>query len=68
LERAAKIGVYPDEIAFPEIEDERNIRRYRCIGTVGNELLRDEFHTPFVKAIREREPSYRKERREQIEL
>lgn len=68
LKRAAKIGVYPDEITFPQTEDMRNMGRYHYSGTFGNELLRDEFRQPFVKAIREREPLYRKERREQIEL
>jgi hypothetical protein len=68
FKRAAKIGVYPDEITFPHTEDLRNMGRYHYSGTFGNELLRDEFREPFVKAIREREPSYRKERRERIEL
>jgi hypothetical protein len=68
LKRAAKIGVYPDEVVFPETKDDRNMGRYHYSGTFGNELLRDEFRQPFVKAIREREPLYRKERREQIEL
>lgn len=68
FKRAAKIGVYPDEITFPDTKDGRNIGRYHFSGTFGNELLRHEFREPFVRAIREREPLYRKERREQIEL
>ena len=68
LKRAAKIGVYPDEIIFQLTEDMRNMGRYHYNRTFGNELLRDEFRQPFVKAIREREPLYRKEKREQIEL
>jgi hypothetical protein len=68
LKRAAKIGVYPDEITFPQIDEGRNVGRYHYSASFGNELLRDEFRQPFTKAIREREPIYRKERREQIEL
>jgi hypothetical protein len=68
IKRAGKIGVYLDEITFPDIPDDRNVGRYYCIGTYGNELLRDEFRTPLLRAVREREPVWRKERREQIEL
>lgn len=68
IRRAAKIGVYLDEIAFPVVDDRGNIGLYHRIGQFGDRLLRDEFRTPLLKAVREREPSYRKEQREQIEL
>jgi hypothetical protein len=68
IKKAAKIGVYLDEIVFPDTEDHNNVGRYHRIGDFGSELLRNEFRGPLVKAIREREPAYRKEQREQVEI
>jgi hypothetical protein len=69
--KAAKIGVYLDEIEFHSPEEDsdfgRNYGLYYCSGTFGNELFRDEFRKPLLKAVREREPIYRRERWEAIE-
>lgn len=68
IKKAAKMGVYLDEINFPNIDDPRNTGRYHRLGTFGSELLRDEFRRPLVKVMRERETSYRKERHERTEI
>jgi hypothetical protein len=68
IRRAARIGVYLDEIVFVNVPDRENVGRYYRIGTFGDELLRDEFRASLLKAVRQREPVYRKERQEQIEL
>lgn len=66
--RAGKIGIYLDEIEFTSVEDERNYGLYYYSGMFGNELFRNEFRKPLLKAVREREPIYRKEKREQVEI
>jgi hypothetical protein len=70
LERkAARIGVYLDEIEFSYEDDpEVNDGPYHYVGRYGNRVLLDEFRNPLVQAIRAREPIYAKERREQIDL
>jgi hypothetical protein len=68
VKRATKIGIYLDEIEFDNVLSQDNVGRYYMIGTFGDEYLRDGFRTSLLKAVREREPIYRKERREQIEL
>ena len=68
IKRARKIGVYLDEITFPDTADHRNIGRYYCIGSYGNELLRDEFRVPLLRAVRAREPIWQKERQDRIEF
>jgi hypothetical protein len=68
VNKADKVGVYLDEVICNYVSDQGNIGRYYRIGAFGDKLLRDEFREALLKAVREREPAYRKERREQIEL
>lgn len=68
LKRAAKIGIYPDEVDFPRERDPENDGRYHRIGDFGHRVLRSEFYGPLRIAMREREPVYRKERREQVDM
>ena len=68
LKQAAKLRVYLDQIDFPTEHDPANDGPYHRIGTFGNRLLRTEFYGPLRKAIREREPFFRKERHEQVEM
>jgi hypothetical protein len=66
--KAARIGVYLDEIKFTPVEEDmmfpRNYGLYYYSGTFGNELFRDEFRVALRKAVRLQNPVYRKEQRE----
>jgi len=56
---------------FSSGEDKPDIRNYAPYyrsGDFGHELFRHEFRQALIKAVREREPIYRKERREIIDL
>jgi hypothetical protein len=66
--KAKKIGVYIEDIECPKIDDDARIVGYYEYGAFGNELLRDDIRKPLSKAVREREPIYKKERRERLEL
>jgi hypothetical protein len=65
---AKKIGIDLDEVEFTAIDDDRNYGRYYCVGPFGHQHLRDEFRKPLKRMLREHEPIYRKERRENVEL
>jgi hypothetical protein len=65
LKKAKKIGVYLDQIDFTAVVDEDQSSRggrYHRIGRFGNGLLLDEVRVPLLKAVRERESVYRKDR------
>jgi hypothetical protein len=71
VRKARKMDVYLEDIPIPVIEEDGpwqpHDRHYR-IGGFGNELLDPACRDALVKAIRERYPTYRKERREVWEL
>ena len=68
MTRTTRLCVHLDEIDFTAEQDEYNDGPYHRIGSFGNHLLQIEFRGLLTKAIREREPVYRKERREQVEM
>ncbi len=67
IKKAEKMDVYIDEIPFPENDPENlysieNSHYYH--GTFGSKMLADDIRKTLIKKIRERTPSYKKERRE----
>ncbi len=70
IQRARKMDVYLEDIPLPPDDDLEELEpnsHYRP-GAFGNQLLHEDSHAALTKAMRERYPSYRKERREIWEL
>ncbi len=74
VRKAKKMDVYLDEIPLPkpDVED-REDPAYRApshfeLGPMGNERLRHDCRAALTKAMRERFPAYRRERREKVQL
>jgi hypothetical protein len=67
IKQAKNMEIDLDGIPFPE-PDEFQQPGYWKQGTFGNELLYTESRQAIRKAVRERMPAYRKERREQVQF
>ena len=65
--RATKIGIDLDDIPFPEPEQFQR-PGLRKMSSFGYEVLYDESRKAINKAVRERLPVYRKERREVVQF
>jgi hypothetical protein len=73
--RARSMDVYLDDIPIPKPQDEqdeqlrsRGLNPHYYMGSYWNELLHPDCRAALTKAIRERYPAYRKERREKWDI
>ena len=67
IANAKKMGVFLDDIPIPPTEDERDDGYYN-LGDFGSDILRHEVRIVLEKKKREREPFYKKERREEMDF
>jgi hypothetical protein len=68
IAKAAKMDIYLDEIPLPPLEPGEDRPNHYRIGNFGNRLLCKESREALVRKVRERAATYRKERREIVEL
>lgn len=70
IKRAKQIGLYLDEIIFLPTPDDSmyQIGKYRQPGQFGNIVLIPAFRRELEKAVRQREPIYKKEKHESAEF
>ena len=69
IAKARKMDVYLEDLPAPPVDDDDPSRSpHFRVGTFDGELLRPESYHALAKAMRERAPAYRKERREVWDL
>jgi hypothetical protein len=68
VSKAARMGIYLDEIPLPSSETDGQLYSHYEKGSWGNVYLNHEIRIALRTKVREYRPTFRKERREAIEL